>query len=1339
MALMALLAIYVSVGRMVTANLSAYKTVILRELEYRVPFDIEAQQVTGEWHSFTPVIVLTGLRLGVPDSSGASLELSEGRLGVDVLNSLRTGSLQMTRIALNDLSLRGEVSSEGKLRFTGFGSSGGEIGEWLQEFLRNVELIALRDNLLTLTLPSGEVRDLDVNLLFSREGSRRRLEAELVSTRGMEISILADGIGDLLRPNVFAGEVYVDINTPDLGAIKDMLPDQYRSYWADGELDLELWLSWNKGVPSIEARVEARELLVASRDSSLQLPLERVTLEAQLQQHKNHWTVHASDLEVANDGALVTLPRVQLDVWEGALRLRASDVLLDPLNDLLQQMAVVPRALRDVVAALRPRGSLPVVQFVLGDVEQPASDWELEASFEQLYVDAYKGAPAVTSASGFTRLAPGGGLVILDSTMLSMEFPGIYAKPLEFDELHGTLNLGWDDRWFEISSGVVTARGAEGISRVIFGLDIPLFKSDIGIEMDLLVGLDDMRALYREKYIPSVLSPALLDWLAESISEGTINEGAFLWRGSLRKQQARARTVQLAFNLDDIVLQYHPEWPTVSVDSGVVLIDDSAVSVWAGQAGIFDSTATGLSVETRLDRKNNIILTLDGGLKGPAADGLRVLNESPLADIVGGAFSDWGIVGDLETDIDLELNLSDSSVPPRVAVATRWHDVDLTIMPGNLPVQRVNGEFDYSTAMGFRGRSLTAELWQQPVTASLSQRHLGDSYEAGTSVLDLALASKVDMADVRRWLELQPLAFVSGQAAADVGLRITPGEAVLLTVSSTLEGVALDLPDPWRKPAPDAIPFYLEMPLSAARDPLFLALGDDLELRLDIGEGDLRAGALGINVPPGALQAGEFNIVGHAPLVQADQWISFVSDYLVENETGAETPEGAATAGAGQPSVAAAESVVSAAQTAAPWPLRVVAEDVRAQELFIVGQQFEDVLFSLALDEALWEISADTDWVMGGLSLARDGGASRLQIQRLDLDALPDFSGSGSAEDASLEIPAMRVSLENILQGEQRLGQLEFDLHSAGGVLTADAIGGELARLGFSTAAPGSLLWDQGPEGFTEVKAGLSFEDLGNTLEYFGYERIVETDNGTLDIDLRWPGAPQNFSLLQGQGEIQVNIGSGSFLDAPSGAAGALRVVSILNLADIVRRLSLSHMFESGIPFDGVEGKVYLHQGTIEVTRMDVKGGSSFQFSGVSDVAAESLNGELVATLPVAKNLPWIAALAASLPVAAGVFIVSKVFDKQMNRLSSAVYSIGGSWNDPNVSFDRIFDNTSGVRSIEEGQQDSENSAAAPAAAVEEGASTAQDIDPSAAPVDLPDPNQPAPMQPPASVQSAAP
>ena len=106
--LLVLLAIYVSVGRMFVGNLGTYRTQILQELNARVPFLLEAEKVSGEWYSFTPVIVLTDLRLSIPGGREAPLELSEGRLGVDVFNSLRTRSLQLTRISLTDLSLLGE-------------------------------------------------------------------------------------------------------------------------------------------------------------------------------------------------------------------------------------------------------------------------------------------------------------------------------------------------------------------------------------------------------------------------------------------------------------------------------------------------------------------------------------------------------------------------------------------------------------------------------------------------------------------------------------------------------------------------------------------------------------------------------------------------------------------------------------------------------------------------------------------------------------------------------------------------------------------------------------------------------------------------------------------------------------------------------------------------------------------------------------------------------------------------------------------------------------------------------------------------------------------------------
>ena len=261
-------------------------------------------------------------------------------------------------------------------------------------------------------------------------------------------------------------------------------------------------------------------------------------------------------------------------------------------------------------------------------------------------------------------------------------------------------------------------------------------------------------------------------------------------------------------------------------------------------------------------------------------------------------------------------------------------------------------------------------------------------------------------------------------------------------------------------------------------------------------------------------------------------------------------------------------------------------------------------------------------------------------------------------------------------RGDFELGTLSFDLRSEGATLFADDISGVIA--GLRLGSPGALRWQQADPVGTRLDLGLEFDDLGAVLGRVGYEKIVETRDGRFSLDLEWPGAPQGFSLAEGEGAVTVAIGEGRFLEAPSGASGALKVVNILNLADIVQRLSLSHMFESGIPFDSVEGEVFLHSGAIEVAGMEVKGPSSFHFSGIADVGARSLDGELVATLPVANNLPWVAALTASLPIAAGVFVVSKLLQKQVDRLSSAVYSIAGSWDDPQVKFEHIFDSSGG-------------------------------------------------------------
>jgi uncharacterized protein (TIGR02099 family) len=1274
--LLVVLATYVSLGRLLTANLSVYQEAILQELNVRLPFTVEAETVSGSWSSFSPYIVLRGLQLTFPGNATPPISLSEGRMGVHVLNTLRTGTLQVTRVELTNLQLSGELSSERGFQLQGFGGGGGEVGAWLQEFLLNVESIALRKNGLSLRLPGGDVRDLSLDLLLAREGSYRRLDAKLVSTAGSRFTVLAEGTGDPFRPGQFIGEGYVDAQSTDLGAMRQLLGENGPSIWVEGAGELELWLQWQRGDPLVEVHLDARDIKVAAVDGTWEVPLERLAGQAQLEKTRHHRRVYASEVVLERGGVALKLPALQLDGGGNAMRLLARDIPMGSAVSLFGQMEAAPENLRDVFAALAPRGQIDLLELRIDDVREPASGWEAAATFSEVAVEPYSGAPGVTGASGYTRFTQSGGEVIVDSEAVSLAFPKIYHEPLTYEELYGTLTVDWDEQALRLGSGLLTVRAPEGEAKLLFGLQIPFEPTPEGLEMDLFVGLQNFHLDIREKYLPYTLPDTLLNWLEGSIGDGLVREGAFLWRGSLPPVAPEMRTVQLAFNASDTAVNYDDRWPPVTLDDGTILIDDTDVSVWASRATLFDSNAYDISVETVVNASKHTVLSLRAGMQGPARDGLRILNETALTDLVGGAFGEWTAEGDLATQLNLQLELTQIPAPPLVEVQVALQGVDLQIVPGNVPLSAVSGGFNYSTQTGFSSADLKCGLWGDAINARVSQHHApGTSrYVAGSSAVHINFDTRAEMSELRSWLKLDFLRMAEGATDVNGSIRLLPGQAPTLHIDSDLKGVSIDLPHPWTKLSSESRQLAYVMPLSSDPDLLALQLGLDLKLHLSLQGGLFRGGTLGVNVEPAAIEEGQLLVTGHAPLIEADQWMDFATEYFFPPPEDDGTTSGAV-------SPVSDDLDTSDPGTAAT---RLHISQFNADLVHVFDQSVRDASFSLDFKQHRWELALETDWLRGTGFLSRDGTASGVTAQYLDIGKLSEL---GLLSDKPVELAAapkntplpdfsiVQIELENLHRGERRLGELSFNLQAQAGVLTAQEIGGSFAGMRFDDTAQNTLTWSQGEQSSTEFDAGMLLEDMGATLEFFGYQRTIESREGALALNMTWPDTPANFSLSQGEGSVQLHLGKGNFHQAPASASGALRVVSILNLTDIVRRLSLTHMFESGIPFDSVDGEIKLANGVIAVPRLYVGGGSSFLFKGRSNIEQRSLKGELVATLPVASNLPWIAALTASLPIAAGVFVISKIFDKQMSRLSSLVYSIGGTWDEPQISFNRVFDN----------------------------------------------------------------
>jgi uncharacterized protein YhdP len=174
---------------------------------------------------------------------------------------------------------------------------------------------------------------------------------------------------------------------------------------------------------------------------------------------------------------------------------------------------------------------------------------------------------------------------------------------------------------------------------------------------------------------------------------------------------------------------------------------------------------------------------------------------------------------------------------------------------------------------------------------------------------------------------------------------------------------------------------------------------------------------------------------------------------------------------------------------------------------------------------------------------------------------------------------------------------------------------------------------------------------------------------------VEWPGGPTDFHANQLTGDLKLQLSSGSFLPVPSQATDPLRFIGVFNLAGLVQRANVNQLFDPGLTFDRASGDFSLDRGRVTINEFAIRnGGGSLTLGGAYSMESDNIDAELVVTLPLVDNIPWVAALAGGLPIAAGAYLASKVFEDQMKSLSSGVYSVNGPVSSPEVKFVRVFD-----------------------------------------------------------------
>jgi len=129
----------------------------------------------------------------------------------------------------------------------------------------------------------------------------------------------------------------------------------------------------------------------------------------------------------------------------------------------------------------------------------------------------------------------------------------------------------------------------------------------------------------------------------------------------------------------------------------------------------------------------------------------------------------------------------------------------------------------------------------------------------------------------------------------------------------------------------------------------------------------------------------------------------------------------------------------------------------------------------------------------------------------------------------------------------------------------------------------GDLSWQPGQTpGTSEFQWDLIGRSLKGLESLLGQPVPIRNSKTRVRVDFAWPGGPADLNLASLEAEIGFRFENGT-IEEGSDASRVFRVFGLLNTDTIWRRLQLdfSDVYESGIPFDYMEGDALIHEGRL--------------------------------------------------------------------------------------------------------------------------------------------------------------
>ncbi|NDP62492.1 YhdP family protein [Polaromonas sp.] len=798
------------------------------------------------------------------------------------------------------------------------------------------------------------------------------------------------------------------------------------------------------------------------------------------------------------------------------------------------------------------------------------------------------------------------------------------------------------------------------------------------------------------RYLPLVLDPEVRHYVRDAVIKGQVSDVKFKVRGPvwhLPFANPALGDFQVSAKVRNGHLVYVPKalqppgaapWPALTELNGELLFSRASLDVKvasgkvAGLPGL--QLLKGDARIANLEHQPAVEVAVE--VRGALSDALGFVNSSPLGAMTEHALADATATGaaDYRFRLRLPIDAIDTST---VEGTVTLPGNDLKFLAQAPLLGQVKGVVNV-TDQGFSVAGAQARLLGGDVRIDGGTRPLAPVAGARTSVAFKAQGT-VTADGLRQATELglasRVAAHLSGSTAYSATLQFRQGVPIPeIMVSSSLQGMALNLPAPLAKTAETALPVRFENQLVASSMDAGQTLQDQLSLSIgrvavisylrDLSGNDVRVlrGSIGVGLEAGeSTPAPPTGVGAHVNLaaLDLDAWEGVLGQGASVAQPAASAPAGLADAMGYLPNVMA----------------------IRAKQLKVQGRSLNNVVVGASRDGLNWRANIDAAELDGYLEFRQPGaqGAGRVyaRLSRLSLAASEASEVEAMLDEQPASIPALDIVVENLELRGKKLGRVEIEAINRG---AAPAGGGvrEWQLNKFNVILPEAVLtatgsWAALPTGPRAARplnerrrASMDFRldiaDSGELLGRFGMSGVIRRGKGTLQGQVAWMGSPLSLDYPSLNGEFHVNVASGQFMKADPGIA---KLLGVLSLQSLPRRLTLDFrdVFSQGFAFDFIRGDVTIVQGVAQTNNLQMSGvNAAVLMEGRAGIADETQSLKVVVVPEINAGTASLIATAINPVVGLGSFLAQMFLRRPLMEAATQEFQIDGSWYDPIIT-----------------------------------------------------------------------